>query len=649
MASTAHPMACSPKLFHRPFRARNKEPLHLDPCPPLFDDHRTSLFDEYLDSDLFEPSDTAVGTAHSDDSSNLSDFATSSGASDAADLPADARHHHAAAPARQGSLASLEQKLHIPHINAHPQGDGADRLVHVDHLSLDDFSCAVPVSSPIVGVELSPPPSPTPELSISKKRIALPIRSITGAKSPIRKLQRMCSQSPTKMMSPRHQRVGTYHGAWARKLEAASEKFNSTATVSPMAGGQATPMSPPNYATTTAHRQSPRARTFVPSDFRGFDAAPLATPGSLEEPISPTSHAMHNPYLAQSQQALLTPLTSPTFPLGSPMAGTPQQMQHHHQSMSFSPAQLHGNHEANAALLHTPPPSQKLPSTPWNPEHPDFLDYSYSATSTPLTDHRAEAWWNAASAMHSTHQLSNCSANPTLIGLGLEGLAASDLDAHTGSNVLGQCDMSGLALDSLLHSSAPGLPDVAASTFTSPFLYDPVPALMPTTPITPSHTYHRSRNSSASPTPVTPSSARHMRGASRSHRRSQSQHHRRRPSVRDIDLSSAGGASTAQGAGGAGAAKGGSGSGSGANTKEARDRSAANVGFVNFTPDDSRKILTGVAPSGSSKTKARREKEAQEKRRKLSEAARRAVVEAGGDVERLEREGLLASIMAADA
>jgi hypothetical protein len=64
------------------------------------------------------------------------------------------------------------------------------------------------------------------------------------------------------------------------------------------------------------------------------------------------------------------------------------------------------------------------------------------------------------------------------------------------------------------------------------------------------------------------------------------------------------------------------------------------VDFVNFTPDDSRKILTGVAPSGSSKTKARREKEAMEKRRKLSQAALRAVQAAGGDVEELMEQGL---------
>jgi len=54
--------------------------------------------------------------------------------------------------------------------------------------------------------------------------------------------------------------------------------------------------------------------------------------------------------------------------------------------------------------------------------------------------------------------------------------------------------------------------------------------------------------------------------------------------------------------------------------------------FVNFTPKDRRVILDGVAPSGSSKTKERREKEAREK-------LVRAVREAGGNVASLEREG----------
>lgn len=58
--------------------------------------------------------------------------------------------------------------------------------------------------------------------------------------------------------------------------------------------------------------------------------------------------------------------------------------------------------------------------------------------------------------------------------------------------------------------------------------------------------------------------------------------------------------------------------------------------FVNFTAHDSNKILTGVAPSGSSKTKARREQEAHEKKRKLSLAAMRLIEEAGGDVNAVE-------------
>ncbi|TVY35675.1 Developmental regulatory protein [Lachnellula subtilissima] len=81
-------------------------------------------------------------------------------------------------------------------------------------------------------------------------------------------------------------------------------------------------------------------------------------------------------------------------------------------------------------------------------------------------------------------------------------------------------------------------------------------------------------------------------------------------------------------------------------SKHSTPRTAPGFGgagdFVNYTPSDSRKILTGVAPSGSSKTKARREKEAMDKRRKLSQAALRAVKAAGGDVESLVEQGLFA-------
>lgn len=63
------------------------------------------------------------------------------------------------------------------------------------------------------------------------------------------------------------------------------------------------------------------------------------------------------------------------------------------------------------------------------------------------------------------------------------------------------------------------------------------------------------------------------------------------------------------------------------------------IGFVNFTPSDGGMLMTGVAPSGSSKTKARREREAMERRRRLSEAALKAVQAAGGDVDQLMQQG----------
>ncbi len=69
--------------------------------------------------------------------------------------------------------------------------------------------------------------------------------------------------------------------------------------------------------------------------------------------------------------------------------------------------------------------------------------------------------------------------------------------------------------------------------------------------------------------------------------------------------------------------------------KKKGEAGSVQIEFHNFTPQDGSRILSGVAPSGSSKTKARREKEARERQRRLSEAALRAVREAGGDVNAL--------------
>ena len=64
--------------------------------------------------------------------------------------------------------------------------------------------------------------------------------------------------------------------------------------------------------------------------------------------------------------------------------------------------------------------------------------------------------------------------------------------------------------------------------------------------------------------------------------------------------------------------------------KTPRTPTGGAFGFVNFTPADSAKLLSDVAPSGSSKTRLRREQEAREKRRRLSEAAVKVVRRLGG-------------------
>ncbi|KAI1204938.1 uncharacterized protein F4807DRAFT_471394 [Annulohypoxylon truncatum] len=85
------------------------------------------------------------------------------------------------------------------------------------------------------------------------------------------------------------------------------------------------------------------------------------------------------------------------------------------------------------------------------------------------------------------------------------------------------------------------------------------------------------------------------------------------------------------GEGGGGGRRGGGGGGGGGG--------ALSIEFCNYTPSDKKVLMNGVAPSGSSKTKARREREAQEHKRKMSEAYMQAIRAAGGDVEKLRQNG----------
>ncbi|KAJ4374676.1 hypothetical protein N0V86_007549 [Didymella sp. IMI 355093] len=248
---------------------------------------------------------------------------------------------------------------------------------------------------------------------------------------------------------------------------------------------------------------------------------------------------------------------------------------------------------SSAALsAYTPPSSLRIPMTTWAPSEPPAMEFPFSTCSQDFSTTKTAGWWNDDS-MPIAHTQSYPQARESHARTTSQSIPAS----MAGLGI--SCDMSSFSeMDSYPQQPQPDL---------QPYH----PGMYPTPPTHPNHPNHPSHPSNMVPIGTRP--------ASRSPSPTpQPRFHRRRPSGQAPRSSTASSRRK-----------------SSLSLHSSRAPSQGNVGFVNFTPDDSRKILTGVAPSGSSKTKARREKEAAEKRRKLSLAAVKAVMEAGGDVERL--------------
>lgn len=275
----------------------------------------------------------------------------------------------------------------------------------------------------------------------------------------------------------------------------------------------------------------------------------------------------------------LTPQASPAIGLSNSNDPFSQNV-----GLAYSSA---SNAAAHSAF--TPPSSLRIPMTTWGPTDTPNIDFAYSSCSPDFSTTKTAGWWNdevmpTAQQNYPTHRESNARSTSQSIPASMAGLGIS-------------CDMSSFSD----MSEYPSQPEM------QPYH----PAMYPTPP---DHVQNMvsigTRPLSRSPSP-TPQPRFHRRRPSGQAQRTSTTQSRRKSSQ--------------------------------SSHSSARAPSSAGVGFVNFTPDDSRKILTGVAPSGSSKTKARREKEAADKRRKLSQAAVKAVMEAGGDIDRLralEREGL---------
>jgi hypothetical protein len=276
-----------------------------------------------------------------------------------------------------------------------------------------------------------------------------------------------------------------------------------------------------------------------------------------------------------------TPLTSPSIGISNANNDPFSD----NMGLTFSSS---ATSSAALSALQTPPSSHSLPMTTWGPDASPAIDFSFSV-SPDYAATKTAGWWNDDQPSHSRSRSQNMSfSNDAMAGLGIS-CESSSFGDFAGLGISGDGNGSAVSYD-------------------MPYMY----------PTPPHHRHnmvpigHRPLSRSPSPCPQ-PRFHRH-RPSSHHHQRT---HSSSQPERRKSSNSS---------------------------NQSSRQSSSGNVGFVNFTPNDSRKILTGVAPSGSSKTKARREKEAADKRRKLSQAAVKAVMDAGGDpgsLRRLEREGLL--------
>lgn len=309
--------------------------------------------------------------------------------------------------------------------------------------------------------------------------------------------------------------------------------------------------------------------------------------------------AQHQPYTTTTRSPIVEGGSSPDMgftnyqltPQASPALGVNNNNDPFSQNMGLA----YSSGASSAGLsAYTPPSSLRIPMTTWGPTDSPALDFAFSSCSPDFSATKTAGWWNDDSMpmtqqAYPTHRESHARTTSQSIPVSMSGLGIS-------------CDMSSFS-DMSEYQSQPEMASYTQAMYPTPPIHPHAENLVPigTRPL----------SRSPSPTP-------------------QPRFHRRRPSGQAVRTSAT-------------ASRRKSSQSSLGSSRAPSTAGGANVGFVNFTPDDSRKILTGVAPSGSSKTKARREKEAAEKRRKLSQAAVKAVMEAGGDVERLkmlEREGL---------
>ncbi|KAF1993636.1 hypothetical protein P154DRAFT_582599 [Amniculicola lignicola CBS 123094] len=540
------------------------------------------LFDQYVETDLLQQfSDNTAEPSGLDHLAHLFEL-PSSNTSEPIETSLMPNWDTSDEDAWHKALENLRQNPASPikqsnSLSIYPESRGKASFSDPELFCIDDL---FEFDNTELRLTISTPPTPTP-------LIARPARkSASNIDWPTRSGVHKTTKKPTvvsKMMRPSQYRPG-FQDIWARKLEGPADNFNLQLPHTNL------PTTPPP-STKFLHEESSNA--FFPRD-QPYTSAVSPLPGDdSRQDMSQSNYQ-------------LTPLSSPALDANSRnVTGNPYQFSDDNMANAYI------SHINNAALsaLQTPPATTRLGMGTWGPETPGSLEYSSFSASpefqTPNTG-KSQAWWGngdvtatqpPTASFHRNVASRSSSQSMAFSAASGAGLGIS-CDTASFSNFSPELD----SVNSHETSNSFSASSFDVSSFSTSHLSS---AMSNGIPI--AHQSPPSRSPSSSPLPHFTRQRRQSSHPYRAHRRKSSN-------------------STST------------------STSHSQSRTHSNgsgVGFVNFTPDDSKKILTGVAPSGSSKTKARREKEAQEKRRKLSQAAVRAVVEAGGDLDRLKEEGLL--------
>ena len=625
-------------------RQTNKEPEWSGIC--------NNVFDQYLDQhdDIFAfDADQQRGRSSSSDSCNLFDFSGSSEQSHQTDATSPIPSWEATVAVQDGGIEKQHPKPKEPldfwqkKLKALEQNAAECELrqqklrttkSHPDFLSLGGHP-----SPPVL------PCSPTDQSSSAQRRVSRSLaangkkRNITGSAarsvsrgrpSGVSKAAvagstnpyatvRKCSASPAKMMNPSRYRAG-FQDVWQEKLHLSPEKFrirvpttNNNPTglaglpFSPPASGRSAPdehfaafgspatqQQQQGYDAFSAYdeQMSPLATTFqqahihtpVASPAIAQNAAAHARNGYFIDPIA--SSGLPYPATATTQQQQKIPLndTAPLFP-----ERTSSLAPHRIQDFDFGF-------------------DTSLEPDPFSPvsSFGGPIDSNYITTQSPSTTHFTDPFGGIDTSILPTTEPVDF-GGPAAAGLGISCNPSHLLTTHPFISPDTTTIHPSSTIAANHHSRGQSMP--AAHTY--PFNH-PALAGLPRTPRRGrTHNRHDSRARSPSPSPPPPTTEpRPLKHHSRSSHHP-TNHHRRAKSAHNTP------------------------------SDPNKPRGGGGGGFVNFTPHDSSKILSGVAPSGSSKTKARREKEAADKRRRLSSAAVKAVRDAGGDLSLLREGGLV--------